>query len=297
MSLHNAYRQITRSTMRRPVRCRNRPGLRGRRHGPDDLSQSLTALGRAVRAHRRLARLAPSFFDAAVVDREAENRAELRRWMASWEPALAKAYGVEPCLPDATDELPPLPSPRIRRAVERKLAEREMWLAAGQVAMERYRQRQPHALMSFSRMARLLQIGIDFGKLASGLDTPNRVPEKLVYDYELTDLKRGYGHLFDPASPPAAGGAVASGSATDDTGGSHPASRVAPTTQPASPAQPAKDDRSLAPASPPAPPAATGSAHPVTGNSNPAHAAPAPSIPPRCDAWSRWARNLRRMKS
>ena len=276
MSLHNAYRQITRSTMRRPVRCRNRPGLRGRRHGPDDLSQALTALGRAVRAHRRLARLAPSFFDAAVVDREAENRAELRRWMASWEPALAKAYGVEPCLPDTSKELPPLPSPRTQRAVERKLAEREMWLAAGQVALERYRQRQPHALMSFSRMARLLQIGIDFGKLASGLDTPNRVPEKLVYDYELTDLKRAYGsELLTPAIAVVDSVPVARASASSPTVALHDPS---------------------APVSQPAPPENTGSACPVPGNSDRVPAAPSSPIPPRCDAWSRWARNLRGRK-
>ena len=158
MSRHNAYRQITRSTVRSRVRCLNRRFLRGRRHGPGDLSQALTALGRALRAHRRLARLAPSFFDSAVVDREAENRAERRRWMATWEPFIARAYGGEPRLPKADDELPRLPSPRIQREVERKLAEREMCLVAGRVAMERYKQRQPHALMSWSRMARLLDI-------------------------------------------------------------------------------------------------------------------------------------------
>jgi len=189
----NTHRKLTRLILRRLVRNRNRRCLRGRRRGPDDLSQALTALGRAVRAHRRLARLAPSFFDSAVVAREAENRAEQRRWTAFWEPALAQAYGTEPRLPDLTRELPPLPSPRIQREVERQLAEREMWLAAGQAALERHQQRQPHALMSWSRMARLLQLGFDFGKLACGLESTNRMPEKLVYDYELTDLKRAYG--------------------------------------------------------------------------------------------------------
>jgi hypothetical protein len=60
MSRHYAYRQITRTTLRRPFRCLNRTSLRGRRRGPDDLSQALTAFGRALRAYRRLARLAPT---------------------------------------------------------------------------------------------------------------------------------------------------------------------------------------------------------------------------------------------
>ena len=82
-------------------------------------------------AHRRVARLAPSFFDSAVRDREAENRAERRRWMATWEPYIAKAYGVEPRPPATDDELPPLPSVKIQREVDLKLAEREMWMGAG----------------------------------------------------------------------------------------------------------------------------------------------------------------------
>ena len=111
--------------------------------------------------------------------------------------------------------------------------------------------------MSWSRMARLLEFAIDLGKLASGLDTPNRVPEKLVYDYELTDIKRAYGHLSDPAPPPAAGGAVASGTATDGTGSSHPA----------------------------------------TGNPVLAPAASTQPVAPRCDAWRRWARIQHQIKS
>jgi hypothetical protein len=294
MSRHNTCRQLTRSTARTRGRNRNRCCLRGRRHGPDDLSQALTALGRALRAHRRLARLAPSFFDSAVVDREAENRAENRRWMSSWEPALAKAYGVEPRPPRTDNELPRLPSVNIQRQVDLKLAEREMSIIAGREAMERYQQRQPHAVMSWSRIVRLLKIGFEFGNLARGLDSPNRLPEKIAYDYELTNLKRGYGHLFDPAPPTATGGVIACGAATDGTCGSHPASRVASTTPPSSSAPTAKDDRSLAPASPPA---ATGSGHPLTGNSDLAPAASSPPVAPRCDAWRRWAKTLHQMKS
>ena len=193
-------RTTIRSVGRRPVRRLDRRSLRGRRRGPDDLAQALSAYGRALRAQRRLARLAPSFFDTAVKHREAENRAEIRRWLAMWEPFIAKAYGVDPQPPDTTDELPRLPSPRIQRAVDRKLAELQDSMAAAHFALERYRQRQPHALMSLCRMARLLEIAFAFKRLACGLDSPNPLPEKIVYDYELTNLKRGYGHLMkEPA--------------------------------------------------------------------------------------------------
>ncbi len=244
--------------MRRRGRCLNRRCLRGRRHGPGDLSQALTALGRALRAHRRLARLAPSFFDSAVVDREAENRAERRRWMATWEPFIARAYGGEPHPPKADNELPLLPSPRIQREVERKLAEREMCLVAGRIAMERYKQRQPHALMSWSRMARLLDIGFEFRKLACGLEIINPVPEKITYDYDLTDFKRGYGHKLEAPAKHA----------------------VVPV--PVTPASPSS--AAIVPDLP-------------VPSSLPLAAAPSPPAPPRCDASSRWARQLRRMKS
>ncbi len=199
MSRHRTYRRITRTTLRSPFRCPNRFALRGRRRGPDDLSQALTAFGRAIRAHRRLARLAPAFFDSAFRDREALNRAERRRWMESWEPALARAYGVEPRAPAATVELPSLPSAKIQSEVDLRLAEREMCMVAGHAAMERYRQRQPHAVMSWSRVVRLLKIGFDLGNLACGLEPINPLPDLMTYDYELTDLKRGYG--LEPETP------------------------------------------------------------------------------------------------
>ncbi|MEI7807124.1 MAG: hypothetical protein WCJ07_01425 [Verrucomicrobiota bacterium] len=197
MSIHNAYRRTVRPNLRRPLRNLNRAGLWGRRRGPDDFAQMLTAYGRAIRAHRRLARLAPSFFDAAVVERERENRAEQRRWMAMWEPILDKAYGVEPEPAVPVNELPPLPPPRIQRAVDRELAELQLWLEAGHVALARYEQRNPHALLSWTRMARCLNLAFDLKKMVLGLDSPNPLPEKITYDYEFTDLKRAYGHLCD----------------------------------------------------------------------------------------------------
>jgi len=210
------HRQTVRATLRRPFRGLNRSSLRGRRRGPDDFAQMLTAYGRAVRAHRKLARLAPSFFDAAVVARERENRAEQRRWMAMWEPLLAKAYGVEPDPFPATVEFPQLPHPNTQRAVDRQLAELQLWLTAAHAAGERQRQRRPHALPTLTQLARLLQLAFDLKKMVLGLDSKNSLPDKITYDYEFTDLKRAYGHLDVPPVPAAAvpGETMACGAAT-----------------------------------------------------------------------------------
>jgi hypothetical protein len=202
MNRHHSDRKTTRVTARRTVRCLNRRCLRGRRRGPNDFSQALTAFRRAIRAHRRLARLAPSFFDAAVIERERENRAEQRRWMALWEPHIAKAYGVAPEPVSDRVEWPPLPPPRIQRAVDCALADLQLWLAAGPVAMERHKRRHPHALPTWTQMARHLDLAFDLKKMALGLDSPNKLPEKITYDYELTDLKRAYGHMMDPPPVP-----------------------------------------------------------------------------------------------
>ena len=117
-----------------------------------------------------------------------------------------------------------------------------MCMVAGRAAMDRWQQRQPHAVMSWSRMVRLLKIGFDFGNLACGLDSPNPLPEKIAYDYELTGLKRAYG--VEPETPSGGASVPASRSPSEDSGG-------------------------------------------IGG----------PPQGARCDAWSRWARTMRRMKS
>ena len=193
------HRKLIRRAWRTTLRRVNRSCVRVRWRAPDDLGNALTAFGRALRAQRRLAKLAPRFFDQAVIDREAENRAEQRRWMAAWAPALARAYGTEPVIPADDNVVPPLPPPRIQRAVERQLAAWKLWMEMGRTARERHQQRHPHALPSWCRMARLLEQAFDFKKLALGLYSPNPLPEKITYDYELTDLKRAYG---DPDHPP-----------------------------------------------------------------------------------------------
>src|SRR6476659_9140374 len=118
-----ALRRSVRNHVRRLDRLciRNLPGYRP---CPDDFSQALTAFARAIRAHRRLARLAPEFFDSTEIDRLAHRRKADAEWMAMWEPALEKVYGPSPPGEPRHNPLndPPQPpkSARTRRAVERE---------------------------------------------------------------------------------------------------------------------------------------------------------------------------------
>ncbi len=108
-----------------------------------------------------------------MVDREARERFERHRWIKSWRPILDKVYGPAPPSEPPADMEPdhaPLPGPRTRRAVERELAGWELSMAVGRLAMARHQQRQPHALLSFIQLTRLLQIAFDFGRLTCGLD-------------------------------------------------------------------------------------------------------------------------------
>ena len=146
--------------------------------------------------------VAPRFFDTAVVDREKQDRAERKRWMALWEPIINKAYGLDPDTQShsPSDELPPLPSPRVQRVVEVELAKLQTWMEAGRIAMRTHRQRHPHGMMSLSQIARLLRIGIDFGKLACGLDLTKPLPPPLKYDEAsiLADIERAYPQKSEP---------------------------------------------------------------------------------------------------
>ena len=212
----NHIRNITRRTTRRLVRplsrCLTRSCLRRaipRRRGADELSQALTAFSRATRCHRKLAKLAPRFFDFAVVDREKQDRAEQKRWMAIWNPIINKAYGLDPNTPeppDPNDGPPPLPSLRVQRIVDQELAALETWMEAGRLAMQTHHERHPHSIPSLSQIARLLQIGIDFGKVACGLDSKKPLPPPIKYDEAsiLADIERAYPQKADPIDPPPA---------------------------------------------------------------------------------------------
>ena len=189
-------RRLSFRTGRTPHRASVR-FLPGHRRQPSDLAQALTACTRAIRCHRHLARLAPGFFDSAVVDREAREWEERRRQLAPRELALARVYG-RPVVPEPGADWNPklrfLPGPRTQRAVERELAERKFWLAAAHQAMDRHEQRRPHALLSLGQTARLLEIALEFGRLACGLDSRQPVPPAPRDDSEVEQaLARSYG--------------------------------------------------------------------------------------------------------
>jgi hypothetical protein len=273
-------RHLRRRTVRSTVRRASRAAFRVRWRAPDDLGAALTAYGRAFRARRRLARLAPRFFDPVVIERERRHREDRRRWMALWEPALAQAYGCALPPHKAHDDLPPLPSPRTQQAVERQLACWNLWFNLAHEAIRRHQQRRPHALIDFGRLARLLEIGMDFGRLASGVapDISDSVPAN--DDAAWADLKRAYGHLY---------------SSTPSDPGSSP-TPVSPESNPAPSSEPVQSVYAM-------PVVSSGPIHPATDNLRPpptdSTACPAAPIPleyHRRDAWSRWARHVRSLK-
>ena len=270
-------RHHRRSTIRRTSRALTRTRWRT----PDDLSAALNAFARALRASRRLARLAPAFFDSAVVDRERRATTARNRWMALWQPDLDRVYGTGSTPPDPVADLPALPSKKIQQAVDCELASWDLWMAAGQMAMEQHQRRRPHAMPSFSRLLRLIKIGVDFGCLSSGLDSalPNKAPTDDDQDYKqaLADLVRAYGHSRQsPSSPPAA-----------QSGSDHgaPESQPMPTPTPIQSIGCSAEKKLV-----------TNNLGSSVTEVAASPAGPSPSDQKRCDAWSRWSRQLRHLR-
>jgi len=159
------------------------------------LGTALAFYRRAIAAHRRLARLAPRFFDSAVVDRERREQEARRRWIDSWKAAFIKIYGAEPA--PVPDELPPLPPPRIQAVVEHQLARWNLYLATGTEALHRFQFRHPHSLPNLNRLTRLIEIASHLARLATGFDSIQ--PPALLGHYQnaLADLERIYGDPHD----------------------------------------------------------------------------------------------------
>ncbi len=194
------YRCPWRSASRRHFRRVNRAAIRVRWRASDDLGTALACYRRAIAAHRRLARLAPRFFDSAVVDREHRDQEARRRWMDLWKPAFIKVYGAEPApLPD---ELPPLPSPSIQAAVELQLARWNLYLATESQALRRFQFRRPHAVPNLNRLVRLIAIASDLARLATGLDSTLPPAEPNNHQNALADIERIYGDPHDSGGLP-----------------------------------------------------------------------------------------------
>lgn len=209
-------------------RCLNRPLKRGNSRrlvrrivrGPrvDHLRQALAAFGRAVRARRRLIKLDPTLFDAALVSRLAEEHRLAGRRRREAEVALVKVFGPpEPHHGNTADrsgngaETVRFSRRRVLR-IEGTLAEYEMWMDAGRLSFTRYERCQSHRPASLSTLVRLIEIATQFGRLASGMDVSrpaSRLLEKQAkFDRHAVPieeaLKRVYGTVdcgLNPVSP------------------------------------------------------------------------------------------------
>ena len=169
-------RSLTRRCGRRTVRRVGR--------GPrvNYLAQALAAFNRAVRARCRLARLSPEIFDSAVVSRREAEREDRRQLIAELEPIIQKVYG--PATDSSHEELHHAQtdewcrngaemvqfSPRMIQEIESLLAERELWMAVGEVALARHQTLQPHWRVSLGMAVRLVDLASKLGRLAVGLE-------------------------------------------------------------------------------------------------------------------------------
>ena len=165
----------------------------GYRRGPDYLVQALSALSRAIRAHRRMAKLAPHLFDATEMNRIEQRNKEDAEWCALWEPALEKVYGPSTGKwPEPVYEKPL--SPRTLRAVARHYALWRFWMDAASLALAKFERRRPYLLPSLGRIARLLDIALTLAQLACGDPAE---PDNASHERALADLQRAYGNPKD----------------------------------------------------------------------------------------------------
>ena len=183
-TIRHARRTLARRCVRR---------LPGYKPGTPQLSEALSAFRRGLRSARRLAKLAPEFFDPVTVDRRTREREERGRWAASWEPLLQKVYGAAHQPPPPEDPNPPL-APAIQRAVRAELASIQASLALGHAALEEHRHRRPTDLISFAKLIRLIDTGFALGRYACGMEETGVEPvvPSLHAQWE-ADLHRAYG--------------------------------------------------------------------------------------------------------
>lgn len=184
-------RCLTRSLAHR--RCRRLTRRIGCGPRVDHLSQALTAFSRAIRAHRRLIKLAPEVFDTAVVHRNATEQAERAVLHRAVDSALEKVYGPDPselhrpqnenrCSNGAVKVQF---SSRKQAKIEVLHAELRLWLEAGRIAWDRHQHLRPHRLVSLGAVARMVNVAAQLGRLACGLPWPGRPPAKPPEDFSL----------------------------------------------------------------------------------------------------------------
>ena len=170
-------RPLSRTRNSRLGRPLIRSATGGRRPRPaHQLALAVRAFQKAIRARRRLLRLAPDLFDRAVADQEAEEQQMAASLQTELRHSLAKVYGSEDDPVKAPGPGDPSTSrwPRSRRklqAMDQEMAQYDVWLQVGREALRRFQRRQPHASLGLGDICRLLKVADDLGRLATGLES------------------------------------------------------------------------------------------------------------------------------
>ena len=148
---------------------------------PNYLSAALSAFGRAIRAHRRLMKLAPDRFDYGIVrqNRLAAEKEEKR--LAEIEAMVRKAYGVGPPSAESPRILKPhivakKTNPRTARVIDREVESWTVWLAAGNEFLTLFEQQHRTDTLSLTTVARLLDTAMTLGRLSTGRETNWKEP-------------------------------------------------------------------------------------------------------------------------
>ena len=171
---------------------------------PDYLGQAIAACRRVIRARRRLMKLAPDRFDAAVVDRAERAAAESNAVQEEFRSAVARIYGVdESALPPRRVHEPRRRSARTETTIAREFGIAECWTVEALEALQQFRRHRPHEIPSLNRIAALLDLASRLGRLSAGLETNQReTPDSLEPAVSFREaIRRTYGdkRSSDPA--------------------------------------------------------------------------------------------------
>ena len=143
--------------------------------GPNHVVNALAAFRRAIRAHRRLMKLAPDRFDYGIVRQNALMREKEEKRLAELEKDISKVYGVTEFTPEAARALRPdfskKRNPRTERVIAREVETWQAWLDAGSESLALARKENQWSRMSVASVCGLLETASTLGRLSTGLET------------------------------------------------------------------------------------------------------------------------------
>jgi hypothetical protein len=176
---------LGRRLTRRIVRCSR----------PRYLAETIRCYKRALRARRRLMKLAPRLFDPALVVHEQRQHELDLKWQAESKAAIEKVYG-EPCVwPDPWwESRTQIASDKAREfIVEFETLNLYMHQAAEFYRL--YRELQPHDIANINQICDLIEMASRFGRIAVGLETARKEPLPPLNDHSRfqADLECIYG--------------------------------------------------------------------------------------------------------